>query len=115
MRARELRVCQQEAGSQRFEGHRVILSRQIESLELVYRVVSEQEQVEVGLVREEVLGRGASQGVAPFEFSDDQIERCPIVVEPREIDRLEGQVGQQYLIGVTVDGQQRELGVQVLR
>src|SRR4029453_15597426 len=74
------------------------LWRQTKAPEPVDKVVGQQEQVEVGLVGEEVTGGNAAKGVVPLELLDQQLDAGAIVVEAPEVQGLQGQVGHQDLI-----------------
>ena len=55
---------------------------QAQSPEPVDQIVGQQEQMEVGLVGEEMVGRDTAHRVIPFELFDEQLDPGAIVVEP---------------------------------
>jgi hypothetical protein len=71
--------------------------------------------MKVGLVNEEVSTGDLAQGVISFELLHDQLDDCPIVVEPLQVERLQGEIGDQNLIVVPAQLEQRELLVGVFR
>ncbi len=84
----QLRGHQQDAVAQGLKGGVLKLWGQAEPLEPVHQVVGQQEEMEVGLVGEEVAGRDAVQGVIAFELLDEQLDPGAVVVEAPEVERL---------------------------
>src|SRR4029450_7959746 len=96
--ATKLGRYEEDALPQGLQGRGLQLRRQAQTLETVHKVVPEQEQMEVGLVGEEVAGGNTAEGVVPFELSDEQLHARPVVVEPPEVERLQRQVRDEHLV-----------------
>lgn len=86
------------------------LRRQAEPLKPVDQVVGEQEQMEVGLVGEEVASGNAAQGVIVFELLNQELDVSAVVVKPPEVQRSQWQVRNQDLVVIRAQLEQRELG-----
>lgn len=65
--------------------------------------------MEVRLVREEMTGGDAAQGVIPFELLDEQFHPGAIVVEAPEVQRLQRQIRDQYLVVILAQFEERQL------
>ena len=86
------------------------LGRQAESLEPVHQVVGQQEEMEVGLVGHEVAGGNAAQGVVSLELYDQQFDPgAVVVVEAPEVQRVQGQIGDQDLVVISAELEERQL------
>lgn len=90
------------------------LWRQTEALEPIDQVVGEQEQVEVGFVGEEMMAGDVAQCVVALELANDQFDAGAIVVEAPEVEWLQGQIGDQNLVVVAAELEQRELLARLL-
>ena len=73
------------------------------------QVVGEYEQVEERLIGEETMPGNFAQGVVAFELTNDQLDARPAVVEAPEVERLQGKVGDQNLIAIPAELEQRQL------
>lgn len=82
---------------------------QAQSLEPVYEVVREQEEMEVDLVGKEVLGGDASRRILALELPDDQFDPRAVVVQAPEVQRLERQIRDQDLVVVLAKLEERQL------
>jgi len=95
---------------QRLQGGGVQFRRQAEALEPVDQIVREEQEMEVGLVGTKVTSRDAAQGVVPFELLDEEFDAGTVVVEAPEVERLQRQIGDQDLVVILAQLEQRELG-----
>ena len=65
--------------------------------------------MEIGLVGIPISGGDFAQGVSFQEFSNDQLSRGPLVVESPEVQGLQGEVGDDELIGISGHLEERKL------
>jgi len=100
---------QQDFVAQSLQRGSLKLRGQTQAFEPGDEVVGQQEQMEVGLVGEEVVGRDAAQRVIALELFDDQLDGGPVVVKAPEVERLQRQVRDQDLIVVRADLEERQL------
>jgi hypothetical protein len=82
---------------------------QAQPLEPVDEVVGEQKQMEVGLVGKEVASGNAAEGIVAFELFDEQLDPRPVVVEAPEVQRLQRQIGDQDLLVILAEFEERQL------
>ena len=83
--------------------------RQTEALEPVDQIVGEQKQVEVGFVGEEVMAGDVPQGVISLKLANDQFDTSAVIVEAPKVERLQRQIGDQNLVVVAAELEQRQL------
>lgn len=86
-----------------------------EALEPIDEVVSQQEQMEVRLVGKEVTRGDAAQGIVALELFDQQLDASAIVVEAPEVERLQGEVGDEDLVVIPTELEERQLFGGLLR
>jgi len=65
---------------------------QTQTFQPIDQILSEQEQVEVGLIGEEVTRGDVTNGVVPLELLNDQFDAGAIVVEAPEVERLQAEL-----------------------
>lgn len=107
-RPKELGGHEQDLVPQRLQRGVLKLQGQAESLEPVDQVVGQQEQMKVGLVGEEGSGGDAAQGVISFELLDQQLDAGPVVVEAPKIQWLQRQIGDQDLVVIFAEREERQ-------
>lgn len=71
---------------------------QTQPTEPVEQIVGKQEQMEIGLVGEEMPGGDVAHHVLPFELFDEQLDARPIVVQAAEVEGVPGEIREQDLI-----------------
>jgi putative transposase len=89
---------QQDFVAQGLQRRSVKLRMQTQAFEPVDELVGQQEQMEVGLVGEEVAAGDAAQRVIALELFEDQLHRGPVIVKAPEVERLQRQIRDQDLI-----------------
>lgn len=86
--------------AERLERGVLKLRRQTKPLEPVDQVVGEKQEMEVGLIGEEVTGGDLSQGVISFELPDEEFDPGAVIIKTPEIQGLQGEIGDQDLVMV---------------
>lgn len=66
--------------------------------------------MEVGLVGEKVSSGDAAQRIVALELFDQQFDARAVVVQAPEIERFQGQVGDQHLVVILAELEERQLG-----
>lgn len=107
--ANKLSRHQEDAVAQGLERGVLQRGRQTEPLEPVDEIIGEQQQVKVRLVGEEVACRDSAQRIVAFEAPDNQLDTGAIVAEAPEVERLQSEVGDEHLIMVSPELEEREL------
>jgi len=107
----KLRRHQEDAVAQSLERGGMKLLGQTQSLEPVHQIVGQQQQMKIGLVGKEVACRNLAQGVVSLQFPDDPFDPCPTVVEAPEVEGLQIEIRNQYLVVVLAELEQRKLFV----
>ena len=69
-----------------------------QALEPIGQIVSQQHQVEVGFVGQEVMAGDTAECVISLELGNDQFDASTVVVEAPEVERLQRQIGDQDLV-----------------
>jgi len=65
--------------------------------------------MKVGLVGEEVPSGNAAQGIVAFELLDQQLDPCPVVVEPPEVEGAQGEIRHEDLVVIPAELEERQL------
>jgi len=107
--SKQLRRHQEQPIANRLQVERLPIGRQAEALEPIDQVVGQKDQMEVGLVGGPISGGDLAQGVSFQELSNDQLPRGPLVVESPEVQGLQGEVGDDHLIGISGHLKERKL------
>lgn len=76
---------------------------QTQPTEPVEQIVGKQEQMEIGLVGEEMPGGDVAHHVLPFELFDEQLDARPIVVQAAEVEGVPGEIREQDLIVIPAE------------
>lgn len=82
---------------------------QAKSFEPVDQVVGKEERMEVGFIGEEVTGGDLAQGVVSLQLADEEFDPGAVIIKTPEIQRLEGEVGDQDLVMVLPLFEERQL------
>lgn len=65
--------------------------------------------MEVGFVGEEVMAGDVLQGVISLKLANDQFDTSAVIVEASKVERLQRQIGDQNLVLVAAELEQRQL------
>ena len=65
--------------------------------------------MEVCLVREEVARGNAAESIVPFELLDEEFDAGAVVVEAPEVERLQEHIGDENLVVISAQLEQRQL------
>jgi len=82
---------------------------QAQSPKPIHQIVSEEQQVKVGLVGKEMAAGDFPQGVVALELPDAEFDPCPVVVEAPQVEGLQREVGDQDLVVVLAELEERQL------
>ena len=76
------------------------IERQAETFEPVDQIVSEKNQVEIGLIGSPIFGGDFAQRIGFEEFSNNEFSRRSLIVETPKVQGLQREVGDDYMVGV---------------
>jgi len=57
--------------------------------------------MEIGLIGSQISGRDFPQGIGIQKLPNNKFSRGSLVVESPEIERLQGEVGNNHLVGIS--------------
>ena len=98
--AQQLRGHQKDLVAQGRQRGALKLRRQTKPLEPVDQIVSQQQQMKISLVGQEVMRRNLAQVITALEFANDPFHARSAVVEAPQIQWLQRQIGYKYLIKI---------------
>ena len=105
----ELGGHQKDLVAQGREGGRLKLRRQTQPFEPVDQIVSQQQQMKISLVGQEMLGWNLAQVITAFEFANDPFHAGPAVVETPQVQWLQRKIGDKDLIKILAQLEESQL------
>jgi hypothetical protein len=85
------------------------IGRETETFEPVDQVVSEKDQMKIGLIGSPISGGDFAQGIGFEEFSNDEFSRGSLIVKTPEIQGLQREIGDDHMVGIASHLEKREL------
>src|SRR6266536_1232072 len=107
--SQQLRRHQEDLVAQSCQRGALKLRRQTKPLEPVDQIVSQQQQMKISLVGQEVMRRNLAQVITAFEFANDPFHAGSAVVEAPQIQWLQRQIGDKHLIEILAHLEERQL------
>src|SRR5206468_8975828 len=107
--SQQLRRHQEDLVAQGREGGRLKLRGQAEPLEPIDQIVSQQQQMKVSLVGQEVMRWNLAQVITAFEFANDPFHAGPAVVETPQVQWLQRKIGDKDLIKMLAQLEESQL------
>src|SRR5216684_1324764 len=106
---------QKDLVAQGRERGRLKLVGQTQPLEPIHQIVSQQQQMKITFVGQEVLRRNFAQVITALEFANDPFHARPAVVEAPQVQWLQRQIGDKHLIKIPARLEESQLLARLFR
>src|SRR6266403_1944192 len=107
--SQQLRRHQKDLLAQGCQGGALKLRRQTKPLEPIDQVVSEQQQMKISFVGQEVMRRNLAQVITALEFANDPFQARSAVVEAPQVQWLQREIGDKHLIKILAQLEESQL------
>ena len=113
--SQQLRRHQEDLVAQGRERRALKLRGQAEPLEPVDQIVSQQQEMKVSFVGQEMMRWNLAQVITAFEFANDPFHARSAVVEAPQIQWLQRQIGDKHLIKILAQLEESQLVARLFR
>src|SRR5881397_277486 len=107
--ADQLRGHQKDLVAQGLQRCGLEVRGQTQPLEPVDQIVSQQQEMKIGFVGQKVMRWDLAQVITAFEFANDPFHARAAVVEAPQVQWLQGEIGDEHLIVIVAQLEQRQL------